>query len=62
MFVEGKLPVRLHSCDEILYIMIPCGFGFNDPTVMTTLEGSMFEVSVFGSQLIYAMSLEETLF
>jgi hypothetical protein len=62
MFVDGNLPVRLHSCDEVLYSTIPCGLGFVDPTVVTTEAGSMLEESVFGSQLIYAMSSEVTLF
>lgn len=44
----------------MLYSTIP--FGFIDPTVDTTEVGSIFEVSLFGSQLIYAMSSVVTLF
>ena len=52
MVVEGKTPVRLHSAEEVLYSTIPVGWGLALPTVSTTVVGSIFEVAVFGSQLM----------
>jgi hypothetical protein len=59
--VDGKGPVRLHSREKMLYSTIPFGFGCRCPTAVTTEVGSRFEESMFGSQLIYAMSFSVTL-